>query len=169
MRVRQLSFNQALAKLGIEPTATAVTCSGSMDAYDMLIDAFSMSVEIVRTAMEVGDQDVLRVVCPTSLIISEARNTYKVFDRTTMRATIGDMAKSAAKAAIATAKAAISGEAVTVPADVEASRQAVCAACEHWDGEKARCKQCGCFTNFKIKLATQSCPLGKWLEWRDTP
>jgi hypothetical protein len=45
--------------------------------------------------------------------------------------------------------------------------QAICQSCEHWKAPKRRgkgkCSHCGCFLASKIRMATESCPLGKWL------
>lgn len=34
--------------------------------------------------------------------------------------------------------------------------------CEHYDSKQKRCYKCGCFIMAKIKLATESCPEGRW-------
>ena len=47
-----------------------------------------------------------------------------------------------------------------VPADVLGQRLAVCASCEFHDG--GRCGKCGCFVVPKAKMASESCPAGKW-------
>lgn len=39
-------------------------------------------------------------------------------------------------------------------------RMEICKTCEHWDGK--RCGKCGCFTALKVRLKSQSCPVGKW-------
>jgi hypothetical protein len=39
-------------------------------------------------------------------------------------------------------------------------RLAICKGCEHWDGN--RCRKCGCFTALKVRLKSESCPVGKW-------
>jgi hypothetical protein len=46
------------------------------------------------------------------------------------------------------------------PADVLKTRQETCKACEHFTGSK--CKLCGCFTEAKLRMATETCPIGKW-------
>ena len=45
-------------------------------------------------------------------------------------------------------------------ADVQKARLAVCRACEHHTG--LRCRICGCFTNVKVKMTHEQCPIGKW-------
>lgn len=37
---------------------------------------------------------------------------------------------------------------------------AVCKTCEHFTG--SRCKLCGCWLRAKAKMATESCPDGRW-------
>ena len=39
-------------------------------------------------------------------------------------------------------------------------RLTICKGCEHWDGK--RCGKCGCFTALKVRLKSESCPVGKW-------
>jgi hypothetical protein len=43
-------------------------------------------------------------------------------------------------------------------------RLAICKACEHYDAKQARCVLCGCRTKYKLRMATESCPLDppKW-------
>jgi hypothetical protein len=49
------------------------------------------------------------------------------------------------------------------------SRLAVCSSCEFWDAQarlglgKCKHKKCGC-TRFKLWLATEQCPIGKWAD-----
>jgi hypothetical protein len=58
-----------------------------------------------------------------------------------------------------------SGFAATPP-DILAAREATCRACPEWDagamGGTGRCRKCGCSTWAKLRMATESCPLGKW-------
>lgn len=46
-----------------------------------------------------------------------------------------------------------------------AARKAICEPCEFWQGGSylgaGKCKKCGC-SGVKLKLATSSCPIGKW-------
>ena len=37
-----------------------------------------------------------------------------------------------------------------------------CQGCEHFISATSQCKKCGCFMKVKTKLATASCPVGKW-------
>ena len=34
--------------------------------------------------------------------------------------------------------------------------------CPELDVQNGRCKRCRCFVNQKVKVFTESCPLGKW-------
>jgi hypothetical protein len=58
-----------------------------------------------------------------------------------------------------------SGFAATPP-DILATREATCRACPEWDAAAlngtGRCRKCGCSTWAKLRMATESCPLGKW-------
>jgi hypothetical protein len=52
------------------------------------------------------------------------------------------------------------------PPEALATREATCRACPEWDAQAlkgtGRCKQCGCSTWAKLRMATEACPLGKW-------
>jgi hypothetical protein len=52
------------------------------------------------------------------------------------------------------------------PPDILAARESTCRACDEWDaaamGGTGRCAKCGCSTWAKIRMASESCPLGKW-------
>lgn len=54
------------------------------------------------------------------------------------------------------------------PADVVEFRHNTCRSCEFWDASAlrntGRCTKCGCSTWAKIKMATESCPVGHWKE-----
>ncbi|MCX6964783.1 MAG: hypothetical protein NTW41_05470 [Verrucomicrobia bacterium] len=47
-----------------------------------------------------------------------------------------------------------------------ATREATCRACPEWDAAAlnatGRCRKCGCSTWAKLRMATESCPIGKW-------
>jgi hypothetical protein len=44
----------------------------------------------------------------------------------------------------------------------------ICKACPVWDGSAlnggGRCRECGCATQAKLKIATERCPLDKWVQ-----
>jgi len=68
-------------------------------------------------------------------------------------------------AVIAAAKWAGAGFITASEKTIE-TRKATCAGCEHWDAgalkQTGRCRKCGCSTWAKIRMATESCPEGKW-------
>jgi len=43
-----------------------------------------------------------------------------------------------------------------------AMRLRQCLHCDLFIKEQGRCSRCGCFMRFKIRMRSQSCPLGKW-------
>lgn len=46
-----------------------------------------------------------------------------------------------------------------------ADRSVICKSCQWWDGRAAlggRCNLCGCVTQAKWRMATESCPIGLW-------
>lgn len=51
------------------------------------------------------------------------------------------------------------GMPLTSPEELK-RRQETCNACEHFTGSK--CKLCGCFTEAKLRMATEVCPIKKW-------
>jgi hypothetical protein len=56
---------------------------------------------------------------------------------------------------------AVSGFAVA--GDEEQGRRlSICAACPHWDAAARRCRLCGCATDYKVRMRTEHCPVGKW-------
>lgn len=75
---------------------------------------------------------------------------------------LSTQAKNALQAAGRVVGAAVTGKAVFATPEVVAARQAVCDSCEFWVKEKKRCSVCGCRTDAKLKLATESCPKSKW-------
>jgi hypothetical protein len=52
------------------------------------------------------------------------------------------------------------------PPEILASREATCRACPEWDAQAlnatGRCRKCGCSTWAKLRMAVESCPIGKW-------
>jgi len=73
--------------------------------------------------------------------------------------------KMAASAASSIGKWITSGLAVASDSEVERRRN-ICLNCPYWDSlalkGTGRCKKCGCSTWAKIKLASESCPVGSW-------
>lgn len=67
---------------------------------------------------------------------------------------VGDMVRGA----VGVAKAALGVQAAS-EADTRA-RWAFCQQCDQHDC--GRCNACGCFTGAKVRVAGESCPLGKW-------
>ena len=65
------------------------------------------------------------------------------------------------EAARAAARFAASGLAIVDQAEHD-RRQAICEACEHFDAEANRCRQCGCSLALKPWGKVWSCPIGKW-------
>ena len=59
------------------------------------------------------------------------------------------------------------------PPEILAAREATCRACPEWDAaalnNTGRCRKCGCSTWAKLRMASESCPLGKWEALRTAP
>ena len=53
-----------------------------------------------------------------------------------------------------------------VSSDQLTERLDICKGCEFWNasafGGTGSCKKCGCSTQAKLRMATSSCPAGKW-------
>ncbi len=67
--------------------------------------------------------------------------------------------RKALHGAVGIARATLGVDAVS--ADVRKARWATCSDCEFHDC--GQCTMCGCFTGAKIRVASESCPAGKWL------
>jgi hypothetical protein len=46
--------------------------------------------------------------------------------------------------------------------EFQKERMDICLGCEHLIKLTHQCKRCGCFMEFKTKLAEARCPIGKW-------
>jgi len=61
----------------------------------------------------------------------------------------------------------------TTPPEALATRKATCRACPEWDAaalnSTGRCRKCGCSTWAKLRMATERCPIGKWVAVDKTP
>lgn len=42
-------------------------------------------------------------------------------------------------------------------------RAQTCAACSFLFRPTGQCRKCGCFVKLKVKVASQNCPINKWL------
>ncbi len=62
----------------------------------------------------------------------------------------------------------VTGVGVATEAEVE-GRRVICRQCEHAipcnnnNGKKCVCAKCGCRLKHKTRVASESCPLGKWV------
>jgi hypothetical protein len=76
---------------------------------------------------------------------------------------ISKMAKTALNSAVTWAKSGLK----TTSEEMVAKRKAICQNCELWDAlalkGTGRCTKCGCSTWAKIRMATEKCPIDKWL------
>lgn len=56
--------------------------------------------------------------------------------------------------------------------DVYERRIDLCKACDKYDPEEHRCRECGCFLEQKARIILDSCPLSKWgpedSQWEET-
>jgi hypothetical protein len=45
---------------------------------------------------------------------------------------------------------------------ISEERLDICRVCEYFDEERNKCKNCGCFMDFKTMIPFEKCPIGKW-------
>jgi hypothetical protein len=69
--------------------------------------------------------------------------------------------KNAAVALVKVTSTVTSGNPIVAPEEEIEKRKTICESCEFLNGH--RCAKCGCVFNYKIRLATQRCPVGRWL------
>lgn len=74
--------------------------------------------------------------------------------------------KSGAKSLFKIAENKVKGVDQSVPKHIAESRLATCLKCPKYFEPTGQCKECLCFLNFKTKIAQESCPLGKWNEYK---
>jgi len=70
--------------------------------------------------------------------------------------------KNAAMALMRVSKAIVEGEKVRTTEEEVRKRLKICESNKCGQFFKSRCLKCGCYTKLKIKLYTESCPLGYW-------
>jgi hypothetical protein len=58
---------------------------------------------------------------------------------------------------------AVTGQPVIVSAEEQARRLAICTSCPEYDPIQVRCRRCGCRSSIKARIASESCPLNKWM------
>jgi len=65
---------------------------------------------------------------------------------------------------------ALKGNKVLVPEDIVEERLTICDSCEYLlttKKNRPKCSKCGCFMDVKAHIATSSCPVHKWDEWKE--
>ncbi len=65
-----------------------------------------------------------------------------------------------AGAGVRVIQAVVKRERITVSDEEKERRLSICKVCEFY--RKGRCLKCGCYINFKTRLETEHCPIGKW-------
>jgi len=71
-----------------------------------------------------------------------------------------EMVKNVTKSVAKVAVAAANHKVIKASKETEQQRINICTTCELF--ENNRCKKCGCYLAAKRKIATESCPIGKW-------
>lgn len=75
--------------------------------------------------------------------------------------TLGTIAANIAMAAVDETLARLSGMPPISEGDIN-RRLSICSECNRFRPSDQRCSLCGCFLDFKTRLRSQDCPLGKW-------
>lgn len=86
-----------------------------------------------------------------------------------VEATAAQMIKSASISASKAIVNTVTGKPVFASLDEQSRRKTICEGdgnevppCEFFIKNQGRCSKCGCFANFKRKLISEGCPVGKW-------
>ena len=69
---------------------------------------------------------------------------------------------NAMKAAARVTLATIQGKENIASPELQQERLDICILCDLYDQKNDRCKKCGCKGNWKKRLITEHCPIGKW-------
>ncbi len=91
-------------------------------------------------------------------IVEMSRNIFGGGDSPGGRPSAGAMAASLARSFWDWAVSGFSA----APHEAQRERLNACIACPEWDSGARRCRICGCFTDVKVRLRTERCPIGKW-------
>lgn len=75
--------------------------------------------------------------------------------------TVLQTVKNATKAIIKSASTGFS----TVPESIRKDRVTICEGCPELLTENRRCSVCSCFVDIKASVASEACPLKKWIEY----
>ncbi len=75
---------------------------------------------------------------------------------------LATQAQNFAKAIGRSAGAIVTCKEVLVREPEREERLRICRACERFEPRRTRCKECGCMLKAKLRMATETCPIGKW-------
>ena len=74
----------------------------------------------------------------------------------------GEMASNLLKSLKKAGKSFFKGEKLAASSAIAEKRITICNECPKFMKDSARCSLCGCFLKAKIKIASETCPIGKW-------
>ncbi len=74
----------------------------------------------------------------------------------------GEMASNLLKSIKKAGKSFLKGEKLAASSAIAEKRITICNECPKFMKDSARCSLCGCFLKAKIKIASETCPIGKW-------
>ncbi len=57
---------------------------------------------------------------------------------------------------------AVKGNNIFTTEELETRRLEICRACDRFDSEQKRCKECGCYMEHKVSYNSAKCPLNYW-------
>ena len=73
-----------------------------------------------------------------------------------------EMASNLLKSFKRASGALVKGEKLSVTKDIAEKRLEVCYTCPKYIKDQNRCSLCGCYLKAKARMATETCPIGKW-------
>jgi len=116
-----------------------VACRGDEGFRKSLIQAFDWDGE-----------------CPYGFTLDNLPKKSKSPSMPPMRQQVRNLTEAVGRAV----KAFATGEQVIANEELRKERISICEECNQLSG--TRCAKCGCYTNKKIILQTEKCPIGRW-------
>jgi len=101
----------------------------------------------------------------SSEALSELREKYRQYNSIESSSAplppLSTMASNLTTSVFAEVKAMLT-DVPDIDSEKIASRLSICETCESFTQPAGRCTLCGCYMNFKTRLKSATCPVGKW-------
>ncbi len=120
-----------------------------------------INMAVIRKDFGLSFDDILRIGLDDGKTVVSRGDIVETIEK---EATWGQAAINALGAAGRVLTAIVNNDPVYVAEPISNARAAICIsnAGGCYDESAGRCTQCKCVTEFKTKLQTEKCPLGKW-------